>query len=383
MSQNLLQHTFAAPGAGYRTAQIALIIEDDPQFSNVLAAHLAQVGYRPLQCERGRDAIMACALRPALITLDILLPDLDGWSVLSEIKRAPHMQQVPVLVVSVLSAAELGPDVGATAFMHKPAGRAELIHALELLVPEPSSPTRVLHVDDDPIMCELVDALLPAPRFQVQAAAGAREAAALLNKQKPHVVLLDLVMPHVSGFEFLQMLRADPRTCHLPVLVLTAKYLSPQEQNDLSQAAQLVLTKSDFTSQRLEEKLHHLERATSLVGIVNPAGASQVLPLHDLDVSQFRDDFLREGRECLEALRAVSEQQAHASDAAAVESALRAAHTLKGSSGMMGRLELSELAARAEILMKKVKAGMPGIERERRTELRSLLGEIEQVLDQV
>jgi hypothetical protein len=167
------------------------------------------------------------------------------------------------------------------------------------------------------------------------------------------------------------------------VLVLTAKYLSPQEQNDLSQAAQLVLTKSDFTSQRLEEKLHHLERATLLVNTVNPVEVPQVLPMQDLDVSQFRDDFLREGRECLAALRAVFETQALASGAAAVEHALRAAHTLKGSSGLMGHLDLSELAAQAETLMQEAQAGALGIDAERRAELQGLLGEMEQALDQV
>ena len=180
--------------------RVALIIEDDPQFSRMLAYHLLQAGYDPVQCERGQDAIAACSRRPALITLDILLPDLDGWRVLREIRRAPLMRRVPVIVISVLSEEELGTDCGPTAFLYKPTPRRDLIDAITHLAPRAAAPVRVLLVDDDPLTSELLCLMLRPPQFDVRTAAGARQAAETLASETPDVILLDLVMPEVSGF---------------------------------------------------------------------------------------------------------------------------------------------------------------------------------------
>ena len=362
--------------------RVALVIEDEPQFSHMLAHHLAQVGYQPVQRFRGQEAVEACVLRPDLITLDILLPDLDGWSVLKAIRSAPFMQRVPVLVISVLSAAELGPDCGATAFLHKPTPRAELIDAIERLAPTDRVPLRVLHVDDDPMITEMVEAMLPASRFLVQSVASASQAAEAITNELPDLVLLDLVMPHISGLEFLQTLRGDNRTRHLPVLVLTAKHLSPQEQIDLNQAAQFVLTKSDFTAERMIEKLRHLEKAHSLYHSMDNGDVSDDLKAGDaLDVSQFRDDFITEARGCLEALKACCQLDEDTVTAATVERAECAAHMLKGSAGMMGYVDLSELADRAENLLRTAASGETGLNESCLLTLRDLHAHMWQIVD--
>lgn len=351
--------------------RLALIIEDEPQFSNLLAYQLLQVGYRPLQRFHGREAIEACVLRPDLITLDILLPDLDGWSVLKEIRSAPFMQRVPVLVISVLSQAELGPDCGPTAFVHKPIPRAELVDAIERLAPDTGAPRRVLHVDDDPMITDMVGAMLPAAQFEVHSVTSARQAAESILTELPDLILLDLVMPHVSGFEILQTLRADPRTRHLPVLVLTAKYLTPQEQLELSQAAQVVLTKADFTTRQLLKKLRYLERANLLFHSADDAGDRDQLQSTEvgLDMTQFRDDFIAEARACLETLQACTRADGEAATAALVDEAGRAAHTLKGASGMMGYTALGELAARAETLLRSIASGAVDFDEAKREQL--------------
>ncbi len=354
------------PGALPGKDPIALIIEDDPKFSDLLAVHLRQAGYRPLQQYRGRDAVAASrALRPALITLDILLPDLDGWSVLGEIRSAPLMQQVPVLIISVLEAAELGPDCGPTVFLRKPTPRAELIQVIERLAPASDGPTRVL-------LAEMIGFLLPPSQFKLQAVASAQQAAAALNADLPDVVLLDLIMPRVNGFEFLQTLRADPRTRHLPVLVLTAKHLSPQEQVDLSQAAQAVITKAGFTPQRFIEKLRYLEQVNPLIHSSADADDRHLAQPDELDLSQFRDDFISEAHECLSAVRECYEKESGLSDAAAVERAARAAHTLKGAAGMMGYSSLGDLASQAERLLIGVRDGKVPVDAPRLAELREL-----------
>ena len=365
--------------------RVALIIEDDPQFSRMLAYHLLQAGYDPVQCERGQDAIAASLRlrsgqgppRPALITLDILLPDVDGWSVLREIRRAPLMQRVPVLVISVLSEAELGVGCGPTAFLYKPTSRLELIEAIARLAPRAPTPTRVLLVDDDPLMSELLHFMLRPPQFEIRTAAGARQAAEMLASEKPDVILLDLVLPEVNGFELLQALRADAATRALPVLVLTAKHLSPQEQIDLSQAAQLVMTKERFTLPRMLEKLHLLERAMPLLHASPPVGRDGAPPTLDVDLSLFREDFRDEARAHLSVIRAFAET----GDVAVVEDAARAAHTLKGSAAMMGYSEIGELAAHAERLLLDVRDGTTPLYPLPQSTLRDIYQRIEQIVE--
>jgi len=116
--------------------RIVLIIEDDPVFSHMLAAQFRQEGYRPVQQYRGQDACaIAAIVRPKLITLDIILQDLNGWDVLSELKRLPFMHSVPVLIISILDETELKGTLGPTGFLHKPSRRAELTDAIMQLAP--------------------------------------------------------------------------------------------------------------------------------------------------------------------------------------------------------------------------------------------------------
>jgi CheY-like chemotaxis protein len=327
----------------------ALIIEADRLFSQVLAHHLQRAGYQPLPVYQGRAAIAACAQRPALITLCISLPDMDGWSVLREIKNLPAMSQVPVVIISSAGEDHPDPESGPTVFVNKPVRRMELIEAIERLALGGDALTRVLHVDDDPLMGDLVQSMLPGSRFQVRTAASARAAAEALAAEMPDLVLLDLVMPKVSGFEFLQTLRADPRTRSLPVLVLTAKHLSLHEQDELTQAAQLVISKADFSPDELMAKLQRLERAAPLLHHAVEAPEPPPPADDEIDLSQFRDDFLREAQECLSLLDAVGEQ-GQCSEAT-LGQAMRAAHTLKGTAGLMGHAELSHLSAQAEQLL--------------------------------
>ena len=363
--------------------RIALIIEDDSQFSDMLAVCLRAQGYQPVQCYRGQDAIAAAReLRPALLTLDILLPDLDGWSVLREIRSAPRMQRVPVVIVSILKEAELGPDSGPTAFLRKPAPRAELIEAIARLAPAaPGAPTRVLFVDDDPLLAEMIELLLPSSRFNLQAVTDARRAAEALDAGLPDLILLDLIMPEVDGFEFLQTLRANPPTRHLPVLVLTAKHLSPQEQSDLSQAAQIVLTKKTFTPDHLAAKIRYLDHISPLIGLPAAAAPPKEAPFVETDMAQFRDDFLAEARKHLSRLSAglVQGQQSEDTESIAVPprdgdylGSVRAAHTLKGTAGMMGYADLGGLAAQVESLLIGVMGGTLALDPPRLAQLRDL-----------
>jgi len=327
----------------------ALIIEDDQDFNGLLAFQLQRAGYHIVQCYTGQSALDAARqLHPTLITLDIVLPDVDGWRVLRDLKSMPHLQRVPVLVISILGEGELGSDCGPTAYLRKPASRSELIDAIHRLALPANKPTRVLLVDDDRLITDMIGAMLRPPAFSFRAAASAQAALRALNNELPDLILLDLVMPEVSGYQLLEMLRADPRTRHLPVLALTAKHLTPKEQIALSQAAEIKITKSAFNPQRLIEKIHHLERVHPLIDPFDMPAQAQAQV--EMDMSQFREDFMREAHTQLSNLRASLERYGQGGNAAALEAAMQAAHTLKGDAAAMGFLDLSDLAAQAEDL---------------------------------
>jgi CheY-like chemotaxis protein len=186
-------------------------------------------------------------------------------------------------------------------------------------------------------------------------------------------------MPKVNGFEFLQTLRADSRTRHIPVLVLTAKHLTIEEQNDLSQAAQIVIAKKTFTPEQLLEKLQYLERVRPLLTPAADFTPRANTPAASVDMAQFHDDFMAEAHTCLSNLDVALEQYAHSHDANAIESAARAAHTLKGAASLMSYAELSDAAARAEDLLN----DQPALDLQRLALIRGLQRSMERMIARI
>jgi CheY-like chemotaxis protein/HPt (histidine-containing phosphotransfer) domain-containing protein len=357
---NSPQSGSAQPGAAHGNGRTAFIIEDDPAFNDMLANYLRTLGYQVAQHYRGQDAAaVALKLRPALITLDIILPDLDGWEVLRALRSYPTMQRVPILIISILDEGQLGGDYGPTTFLTKPTNRAELTEAIDRLAPPSDRPRHVLAVDDDPLMIELIGAMLPPAQFRLQTASSAQQATERLSAGLPDLILLDLIMPSVSGLEFLQAVRADPRTRHLPVLVLTAKHLSPREQIDLNRAARVAITKRVFSPALLAEKVRHLQSAHALFWRTDPVADREAHPAPGVDLAQFHKEFLSEARTCLSELDAGLAPRGWAQDDA-LANATRAAHTLKGAAAVMGYSELSDTAARAEGLLLGLASGGVG-----------------------
>jgi GAF domain-containing protein/DNA-binding response OmpR family regulator len=240
----------------------ALIVEDDHDFSELIALHLRQIGYRTQQCYTGAAARTALQDRPPdLITLDMQLPDTDGWTLLHEIKNTPQLHKVGVLVISGLELAHVAATAGIE-YLAKPILKHSLALAIERLRNRQADrPLRILLVDDDPLLIELLVAILPPPDYDVVTALNGTYAVEQIQQQLPDLVILDLLMPDMNGFELLTVLRRDPRTRDLPVLVLTAKTLNPDEQAELAQAAQGVLPKTSLRRDRLLAEIYRLRPA--------------------------------------------------------------------------------------------------------------------------
>ncbi len=254
------------PAADQAAPATALIIEDDLDFSGLLALHLRQAGYQTRQCYSGQAARTALQEQmPQLITLDMQLPDVSGWTLLQEIKDDPALRHTGILIISGQELAQVAATPGSIEVLTKPILRHQLATAIERLKNRPPDrPLRILLVDDDPMLLELLAAILPPPAYEVVTAINGAYASDQIMRQSPDLVILDLLMPDMNGFELLAALRRNPLTRALPVIVLSAKVLSPAEQAELTQTAQCVMTKTSLRRDRLLAEIHRL-RQTRLV----------------------------------------------------------------------------------------------------------------------
>jgi CheY-like chemotaxis protein len=228
----------ARPSAGHREDGEVLIIEDDPSAVRLLRAYLETEGYRVRVAGDGQAGLeTARGLAPAAIVLDVLLPGIDGWEVLRQLKGDPVLRDVPVVIVTVVDERELGLALGAVDYFVKPVDRTALLarlgrHTFTTKVKE--RPVRVLVVDDDPGALALVADILTAEGFDVTRAASGREAVARAQEGGIELVICDLLMPDLDGFGVVGELKADGRTRAIPILILTAHELSPTEKSRLN-----------------------------------------------------------------------------------------------------------------------------------------------------
>jgi len=239
-----------------------LVVEDDRQFNNLLAFYLRQEGYTPVQHYSGTGVLeRASELRPALITLDIMLPDQDGWGVLSALKSNPQTKDIPVLFISGVDDGELAFSLGAVDYLVKPIRRKDIRALLEKLVSleRPAREGKVLVVDDDSELVPLLREMLPSELYTLLAALDGKEGLALARSEHPDTILLDLMMPGMSGFELLEKLGADEETARIPVIILTAKDVTGEERKFLNEHVQGLMSKAALTPQSLLEKLRRLD----------------------------------------------------------------------------------------------------------------------------
>jgi signal transduction histidine kinase/DNA-binding response OmpR family regulator len=212
------------------TRPLIIVVEDDPASAELLTRQIGRGGFRTKIACTGAEAVaMAKALKPAAITLDILLPDLDGWEVLTRLKGDEATSDIPVIVVSVVDNPELGTALGALDYFVKPVGAKELVDRLSAFNFKHQSggrQTSVLVVDDEASNRDLLKEVLEPAGFRVIIANGGKEAIELARSSKPDIVMLDLLMPEVNGFDVVEALSKAEATKGIPIIVLTAKHLS-------------------------------------------------------------------------------------------------------------------------------------------------------------
>ena len=217
---------------------LVLLVEDNPQAAEILARHLDRGGFRIEIARTGIEAVaMARDLKPVAITLDILLPEIDGWEVLTRLKADEMTRNIPVVVVTVVDNPALGRALGALDYFVKPVDGSALLSRLAeytFTTKVATESIRILVVDDEPSNLDLLAALLEPAGFSVIKATSGEEGIAAAKSLIPHLILLDLMMPRVTGFDVVEALRADDATSSIPIMVLTAKTLTLDDKRALN-----------------------------------------------------------------------------------------------------------------------------------------------------
>jgi len=192
-----------------------------------------------------------------VITLDVMMPDLDGWSVLAALRQDADLAEIPVIMITILDEHRRGVALGAAGYLTKPIDR-ERLHRMVSRFRAPARPTRVLLVEDDKDQRDRLRGWLDGEQWVVQETANGREALTRLQADKPDVILLDLMMPEMDGFAVVAALQKEPRWRDIPVIVITARDLDAKDRERLNSGVQSVLVKETFRPAELVERIRRL-----------------------------------------------------------------------------------------------------------------------------
>lgn len=211
-----------------------LVVDDDPNSRDLLRRTLEKEGYAVILAPGGAEGLsLAKERQPDLITLDVMMPSMDGWAVLSALKADPATSEIPVVMMTMVEDRPMGFALGAADYLTKPVEKSRVLEAVTRCVAHKTDD--ILIVEDDPMAADIVRRTLEADGRRCRHARSGREALSLVRHSRPAMIVLDLMMPEMDGFDFLDALRSEgPDFTGIPVVVLTAKDLTPAERGQLS-----------------------------------------------------------------------------------------------------------------------------------------------------
>jgi PAS domain S-box-containing protein len=250
--------TTVAEGGRRPAADCVLVIDDDATARELIADHLKSEGFAVVAASGGLEGLkLAKQVKPTVITLDVLMPDLDGWSVLAALRKDSELADVPVIMVSILDEQRRGAALGAAGYLTKPIDRERLRRLLDRFR-GPTRPTRVLIVEDDPYQRERMRGWIESQNAIVQQAANGKEALERLQESKPDLILLDLMMPEMDGFQVVATLQKEPAWRDIPVIVITALDLDAKDRARLNSGVESVLVKETFRPADLVDRIRRI-----------------------------------------------------------------------------------------------------------------------------
>jgi Signal transduction histidine kinase len=236
-----------------------LVIDDDPDAVYLLQENLNAQDYAILGAHNGVDGLrLARELQPHAILLDIMMPGMDGWQVLHDLKEDPTTSTLPVIMLTIIDKKAMGYSLGASAYLLKPLDPAEAKATLDRIIDKSTShQKRVLVMDDDPNIVDMLRQVLPEDDFCLESAPDGVAGLQAVKTFQPDIILLDIIMPRLDGFGVIENLRSDPETRSLPIIVISAKDLNATEFACLNDAAASVFKKQGFQGEKLVEEIEH------------------------------------------------------------------------------------------------------------------------------
>jgi CheY-like chemotaxis protein len=235
-------------------SKIILVIDDDKIMRDLFKNYLSKLGYSVAVTADGEEGLkLANKLRPDAIILDVQMPGMDGWRVLSRLKADPVLFDIPVIMTSIEEHKNMGSAMGATDYLVKPVGRDQLASVLNKYRIGDDSQRLVMIVEDDVITREVMATMLKNEGWRVFKAENGKVALEHLEDKKPSLIILDLLMPEMDGFEFVAHLRENPKWRSLPVVVLTSTKLSTEDQAHLHGYVDTIFQKESYSRDQLLE----------------------------------------------------------------------------------------------------------------------------------
>ncbi len=242
-------------------AGTVLVIDDDPAARDLMKRFLAREGFRAVTADSGEEGLrLARAIRPNVITLDVMMPKMDGWAVLQELKSDSALRDIPVIMVTIVDDRNLGYTLGAAEYMTKPIDREHLGAILNRFRCS-SPPCPVLLIEDDETSRGMMCSMLQREGWRVIEAGNGREGLERVREATPDVILLDLMMPEMDGFAFIVELRRNEDWRNIPIVVITAKELTAEDRRRLNGSVEKVLLKGAYDREELLAKVRDVVSA--------------------------------------------------------------------------------------------------------------------------
>jgi CheY-like chemotaxis protein len=235
-----------------------LVIDDDPVVREMMRRYLEREGFHVVTAADGSEGLrIAREILPSVITLDVVMPDKDGWDVLRALKTDQKLAHIPVVMLTIIDEKNKGYALGASDYVVKPVDRRQLLSVLEKFRVVDAR-NKVLVVEDDPDMRQRLFSLLSEEGWEVGEAENGRIALNALSDLQPNLILLDLMMPEMDGFEFLAELRNDQLHRKIPVVVVTGADLTAEDHRNLNGGVERILSKSSYSREELFEEVRAL-----------------------------------------------------------------------------------------------------------------------------
>ena len=246
-----------------KEAPLILVVDDDPSALEMVTLCLVNGGYRIAHARNGDEALKKTReLKPFAVLLDVMLPGKDGWEVLQELKSDPEVKDIPVVIFSIVDNKDLGFALGASEYLVKPVDKATILKKLEQLSFATKKSRRVVNmlcIDDNPEALDMLVSILEPAGYNVITANSGKQGIESAIAYSPDLIILDLMMPEIDGFEVVHALKSNPSTAYIPIFVITAKDITIEDRLRLAGKIENFIQKVHFTKEDLLMHIRDLE----------------------------------------------------------------------------------------------------------------------------